>query len=115
MEGSTFCFISGWMLGFSDQSFLTLVVEPPDGLNAHRKEEAIAARLDKRKRRKDLGLLSFGEEAGEEESHPASGKSVRLKSIFDAQPQRSAPHMQPTSFGIIWTEEPALPNPGDDE
>ena len=40
--------------------------------------------MEKRKRKKNLGLLSFGEEAGEEDAEAEKVQDVHLKSAFDA-------------------------------
>lgn len=61
------------------------VVFGPDRwhLGQCRAREAEEQRKDKKKRKKNLGLLSFGEEAGEEEQEVAA-LTTKVGSAFDA-------------------------------
>lgn len=49
-----------------------------------REQEAEEKRRDKKRQKKNLGLLSFGEEAGEEEAGNAADTETRIGSVFEA-------------------------------
>lgn len=48
-----------------------------------REQEATLQRLEKGKRKRNLGLLSFREEAEEDDEELEGVKNVKLKSVFD--------------------------------
>lgn len=55
----------------------------PHNWSLSREREAEAARRERKVQKKNLGLLSFGEEAGEEDEEDAPA-NLRLQSAFDA-------------------------------